>query len=146
MMDANLPLPQWLLYLRICFSAPWSNHQKKNVNINYEPMQLKIISAITFWRKDLNMKRESEYPPPLQGSLKPLKKIMLLPNLFKTLSIFCTKSLWQLNNSKKKYLGSSFLASISIRNWIEFSRLFVELKQTLLKIFLNIEAVGWDCD
>ena len=33
--------------------------------------------------------RDREYPPPLQGSLKPLKKIMLLPNLFRTLSIFC---------------------------------------------------------
>jgi len=35
--------------------------------------------------------RIHHYPPPLQGSLKPLKKIILLPNLFSTLLISCPK-------------------------------------------------------
>ena len=59
------------------------------------------------------------YPPPLQGSLKPLKNIMLLADLFRTLSTACRKT-WISNNIIWKWLAMYAKLKCIIRdlNWI----------------------------
>lgn len=104
------------------FQHPEGRHQKKimkMLTLYYEYTQKNIYHKM----REINMKTDKKkYPPPLQGSLKPLKKIMLLPNLFRTLSIFCAINHLQLSYVslfKTIYIKEFNKSSKFSQNWFK---------------------------